>query len=143
MNQKDRTQTLDDMRAGNIRILVCSDVAGRGIDVDHVSHVFNHDVPMNSDDYVHRIGRTGRAGRSGRAFTLAVSKYDDKFLAAVEGTIGNKIPEHKTPENSKPKAADKPSERKSAPKKKAPRQKDRVQDDDVVGFGDDIPAFMK
>lgn len=71
MVQSARTETLEQFKRGEIRLLVCSDVAARGIDVSDLSHVFNFDVPFNSDDYVHRIGRTGRAGKTGRAFTLA------------------------------------------------------------------------
>ena len=67
MAQAARTQTLADFQDGKITLLVCSDVAARGLDVKGLSHVFNYDVPMNPDDYVHRIGRTGRAGMNGRA----------------------------------------------------------------------------
>ena len=65
LDQSLRTKTLDRFRAGELKILVASDVAARGLDVPAVSHVFNFDVPIHADDYVHRIGRTGRAGRSG------------------------------------------------------------------------------
>jgi superfamily II DNA/RNA helicase len=91
MHQSQRTETLDAFRAGKIRLLVCSDVAARGLDIDDLSHVFNFDVPRHPEDYVHRIGRTGRAGKSGRAFTLATAE-DGKFLAAIERLIGCKIP---------------------------------------------------
>ena len=77
-------------RAGEIAILVASDVAARGLDIPSVGHIFNFDVPFQPDDYVHRIGRTGRAGRTGHAFTL-VSHHDEKSLAAIERLIGNKI----------------------------------------------------
>lgn len=90
MTQDKRTETLDKFRKGEIQILVASDVAARGLDIDDVSHVFNFDVPFNPDDYVHRIGRTGRAGRSGRAFTLG-TRDDDKLIAGVERVIGRKI----------------------------------------------------
>ena len=66
MDQFQRTDTLDAFKNGDIKLLVCSDVAARGLDIEAMSHVFNFDVPINADDYVHRIGRTGRAGRSGR-----------------------------------------------------------------------------
>jgi superfamily II DNA/RNA helicase len=72
-------------------MVVCSDVAARGLDIKGLSHVFNFDVPSHAEDYVHRIGRTGRAGMSGRAFTLATPE-DSKLLAAVERLIGKKIP---------------------------------------------------
>ncbi len=86
MAQKNRTDTLEAFKNGEITLLVCSDVAGRGIDVDDLSHVFNFDVPMNADDYVHRIGRTGRAGKTGRAWMLA-TKNESKYLDAIEKLI--------------------------------------------------------
>jgi superfamily II DNA/RNA helicase len=73
MPQHRRTETLAAYKAGEIKLLVCSDVAGRGLDIQGVSHVFNFDVPNNAESYVHRIGRTGRAGRKGRAITLVTS----------------------------------------------------------------------
>ncbi len=89
--QVKRTETLQAFRDGKVKMLVCSDVAARGLDISAVSHVFNYDVPMSPDDYVHRIGRTGRAGMSGRAWMLA-SKEDEKFLANVERLIKKPIP---------------------------------------------------
>jgi superfamily II DNA/RNA helicase len=74
-----------------VQILVCSDVAARGLDIPAVSHVFNFDVPSNAEDYVHRIGRTGRAGRSGKAFTLALPE-ENKYLANVVSMLGMDIP---------------------------------------------------
>ncbi|MDP6707855.1 MAG: DEAD/DEAH box helicase [Alphaproteobacteria bacterium] len=91
MTQSYRTQTLDRFRAGEVSLLVCSDVAARGLDIAGLSHVFLFDVPYHAEDYVHRIGRTGRAGMRGRSFTLA-TPGDTKFLAAVEGLIGREIP---------------------------------------------------
>jgi superfamily II DNA/RNA helicase len=72
-----RTETLEKFKNGDIKILVASDVAARGLDVPTVSHVFNYDVPNHSEDYVHRIGRTGRAGRKGETVML-VSRLDEK-----------------------------------------------------------------
>ena len=72
-----RTETLEKFKNGDIKILVASDVAARGLDVPSVSHVFNYDVPNHSEDYVHRIGRTGRAGRKGKTIML-VSRLDEK-----------------------------------------------------------------
>jgi superfamily II DNA/RNA helicase len=66
LDQSVRTRTLDGFRDGTIQMLVASDVAARGLDIPSVSHVFNFDVPIHSEDYVHRIGRTGRAGRRAR-----------------------------------------------------------------------------
>ena len=90
MPQSKRTETLDAFKRGEIRLLVCSDVAARGLDILELSHVFNFDVPHNAEDYVHRIGRTGRAGRSGKAFTIATPE-DGKFVAAIASLIGNPI----------------------------------------------------
>ncbi|MEI7791340.1 MAG: DEAD/DEAH box helicase, partial [Alphaproteobacteria bacterium] len=90
LDQSLRTKTLDKFRAGELKILVASDVAARGLDVPSVSHVFNFDVPIHADDYVHRIGRTGRAGRSGNAYMLA-SHRDDKYIDAIEKITGQKL----------------------------------------------------
>lgn len=85
--QSYRTETLDKFRSGELRFLIASDVAARGLDIPAVSHVFNYDVPMNSDDYVHRIGRTGRAGRQGDALSIVTPK-DGKFYDAILRTVG-------------------------------------------------------
>ncbi|MEM5584815.1 MULTISPECIES: DEAD/DEAH box helicase [unclassified Roseibium] len=90
MDQRTRMMMLDNFRKGNIKLLVASDVAARGLDIPEVSHVFNFDVPINAEDYVHRIGRTGRAGRSGTAFTL-VTGDDQKYLDAIEKLIEKSI----------------------------------------------------
>ncbi len=91
MPQPKRTETLERFKNGEIRLLVASDVAARGLDIQGLSHVFNFDVPHHAEDYVHRIGRTGRAGRQGRAFTLAAPE-DGKSVAAIEKLIGKPIP---------------------------------------------------
>jgi superfamily II DNA/RNA helicase len=91
LDQSLRTKTLDRFRAGELKILVASDVAARGLDVPAVSHVFNFDVPIHADDYVHRIGRTGRAGRSGAAYMLGTAR-DGKYVEAIEKITGNKLP---------------------------------------------------
>ena len=91
MAQHNRTETLAAYKSGKIKLLICSDVAGRGLDIQGVSHVFNFDVPNNAESYVHRIGRTGRAGREGRAITLVTSE-DTKYLDAIVSLIGMKIP---------------------------------------------------
>ncbi|MGW9230388.1 DEAD/DEAH box helicase [Pseudorhizobium sp. NPDC055634] len=90
MDQRSRTTMLANFKDNNITLLVASDVAARGLDIPDVSHVFNFDVPIHAEDYVHRIGRTGRAGRSGKAFTL-VTRSDTKYLDAIEKLIGEKI----------------------------------------------------
>src|ERR1700722_72884 len=90
MEQSERTATLDKFKRNEITLLVCSDVAARGLDVEAMSHVFNFDVPIHADDYVHRIGRTGRAGRSGTAYTLTTPE-DDERIAAIEKLIKKSI----------------------------------------------------
>jgi superfamily II DNA/RNA helicase len=82
-----RTETLDKFRSGELQFLVASDVAARGLDIPAVSHVFNFDVPIHSDDYVHRIGRTGRAGRQGCAFMI-VTPADGRAYDAILRTTG-------------------------------------------------------
>ncbi len=91
MSQPERTETLRKFKADEINLMVCSDVAARGLDIQGLSHVFNFDVPFNADDYVHRIGRTGRAGSQGRAISLAVPE-DGKNVADIEKLIGKEIP---------------------------------------------------
>jgi len=91
MAQSARTETLEKFRAGDVRLMVCSDVAARGIDISNVSHVFNFDPPHHAEDYIHRIGRTGRAGKEGRAFTIATPD-DGRIIGAIFKLIGNEIP---------------------------------------------------
>ena len=90
LDQSQRTKTLDGFREGNLRFLVASDVAARGLDVPSVSHVFNFDVPSHAEDYVHRIGRTGRAGRDGKAMMICVPR-DEKNFDAIEKLIQKQI----------------------------------------------------
>jgi len=82
-----RMETLDKFRSDEVQFLVASDVAARGLDIPAVSHVFNYDVPIHADDYVHRIGRTGRAGRKGAAMML-MTPADEKYYASILKTIG-------------------------------------------------------
>ncbi len=82
LDQSLRTKTLASFRSGELKILVASDVAARGLDIPDVSHVFNYDVSHHADDYVHRIGRTGRAGKLGQTFMI-VTPSDDKGLDKV------------------------------------------------------------
>jgi superfamily II DNA/RNA helicase len=91
MPQPKRTETLERFKNGDIRLLVASDVAARGLDIQGLSHVFCFDVPYHAEDYVHRIGRTGRAGRPGRSFMLATQE-DGKSVAAIEKLIGRAVP---------------------------------------------------
>ena len=91
MPQPKRNETLAKFKAGEVELLVCSDVAARGLDISDVGHVINFDVPVNAEDYIHRIGRTGRAGKIGHAITLT-SPEDIKLLAAVEKMLKHAIP---------------------------------------------------
>ncbi len=94
LDQATRMRTLANFRSGELRLLVASDVAARGLDIPDVSHVFNYDVPHHADDYVHRIGRTGRAGKSGQTFMI-ITPADSKGLDKVLKLIG-KTPEEIT-----------------------------------------------
>ncbi len=140
-----RMETLEKFRNGEISLLVASDVAARGLDIPEVSHVFNFDVPVNAEDYVHRIGRTGRAGREGHAYML-VTPGDDKGYAAVLKTTGLEEIEavdmgdffEKEKENAKPRN-DK-TKRTSSSRKKS-RNRSEVEEP-VVGLGDHVPAFL-
>jgi superfamily II DNA/RNA helicase len=96
MAQSVRLETLESFKTGAVSLLVASDVAARGLDLPKVSHVFNFDVPMHAEDYVHRIGRTGRAGRQGRAFTLA-TPADGKFVESIERYINTAIDRTEVP----------------------------------------------
>jgi superfamily II DNA/RNA helicase len=91
MDQPTRFATLNKFKANELQLLVCSDVAARGLDIGGLSHVFNFDVPYHAEDYVHRIGRTGRAGKQGAAFTIATAD-DARNVAAIEKLTGMPIP---------------------------------------------------
>ena len=170
MVQSARSETLAKFKADELKLLVCSDVAARGLDIKGLSHVFNFDVPHHSEDYVHRIGRTGRAGMSGRAFML-VAPEDAKFLAAIEKLIGNPIPEvalegfaveaaeaaETAPSRDRGRRGSGHPARERAPsprRRQEPPSRTRVgrrrheegdeeQAESVVGFGNQIPAFLR
>ena len=90
MNQRQRSRTISEVQDGRVRVLVATDVAARGIDVQGISHVINYDLPMQPEDYIHRTGRTGRAGRDGSAFTLAVHSERHK-IRRIEHFVGYTI----------------------------------------------------
>ncbi len=166
MDQHTRTKVLDGFKNGDTNILVCSDVAGRGLDVQDVSHVFNYNVPQHAEDYVHRIGRTGRAGKSGRAFTFA-TPADGKYLQNIEKLIGDAIPKHtiegfdvvnikyieSKDGNKKPPAKNKSAKNnKNQSQSKAPQKVAKLDNSknnnnssttSTKGFGDDVPDFFR
>ncbi len=113
LDQSVRTRILTSFRDGELKLLIASDVAARGLDIPSVSHVFNFDVPIHSEDYVHRIGRTGRAGREGKAITLA-TPAEEKYLAAIEDLVKKPIPR-----------IDNPLQQGKAPSAEAPAAEDK------------------
>jgi len=90
MSQNKRKRTVDNMRRGKIRLLVATDVAARGLDIQGISHVINFDMPMVAEDYIHRIGRTGRAGAKGKAISL-VGPDDRRNLAGIQRITGGDL----------------------------------------------------
>lgn len=99
MEQRDRLRVMTDFKTGRFRYLVATDIAARGIDVDDISLVINFDIPQDSENYVHRIGRTGRAHKSGKAISF-VSKNESKFLDAIHRYTGKEIPLCQKPEEA-------------------------------------------
>ncbi|MCK5113151.1 MAG: DEAD/DEAH box helicase [Phycisphaerae bacterium] len=93
-SQNTRLRTLDSFKKGTVSVLVASDIAARGIDIDNISHVFNYDLPSEAETYVHRIGRTGRAGTTGQAISFC-SSDEHKALRDIEKLLGEQIPVQK------------------------------------------------
>jgi superfamily II DNA/RNA helicase len=155
MDQSSRIKELDRFKAGDINILVASDVAARGLDIKGVSHVFNFDAPWHPDDYVHRIGRTGRAGATGSAFTF-ITPEDAENIANIEKLIGQKIERvaKAAPAAAAPKAEAKPAARaqraERAPKDEASKPKPQsrpAKAPDPEPLGEDgwngpVPSFL-
>jgi ATP-dependent RNA helicase RhlE len=155
LTQATRNQTLKEFKEfkdKSVSVLVASDVAARGLDVDKLGLVINFDVPINPEDYVHRIGRTGRAGQTGKAFTLITEK-DKKLWAAVEKFIQQEIREFSI--SFEKEAPVKVSKAKPAPiiptpeVKKTPYKRVKSErfpsyehPENVVGFGEFTPAFI-
>jgi superfamily II DNA/RNA helicase len=152
MDQSSRIAELDRFKAGDVNILVASDVAARGLDIKGVSHVFNFDAPWHPDDYVHRIGRTGRAGATGTAYTL-VSSADAEAIENIEKLQGQKIerigalPEDAPEEPKEPRGRKAKPEQEPAPVADAPREEarapkpreERPRDDRPRGRRDERP----
>lgn len=124
MMQKDRMATMEKFKKGFFRILIATDVAARGIDVEGLTHVINYDLPVEKEAYVHRIGRTGRAGARGKAISF-VNQYEDRLLDMIEEYIGFKITiENEIFEVSKDKRNEAIQFLKSKPKVKKEKSKD-------------------
>lgn len=98
MEQRDRLRVMNDFKKGYFRYLVATDVAARGIDIDNITHIINYDIPLDSESYVHRIGRTGRLNKMGKAITF-VTQYEDKWLNEIQQYIGKEIPLQQRPDN--------------------------------------------
>ena len=171
LDQSARMATLADFKSGELKFLVASDVAARGLDIPDVSHVFNYDLPHHADDYVHRIGRTGRAGRSGESVSI-MTPADDKSLAAIEKLTVQEIENltldgleealedisgpprsrrskaspknEKTPETTPEKPQDETVKPPRDKKKSRSRRNGNERDSSpVIGFGEHMPDFMK
>ncbi len=123
LDQQTRMRTLAAFRDGELKLLVASDVAARGLDIPDVSHIFNFDVPHHADDYVHRIGRTGRAGKSGDAFMI-VTPADARSLDKVIKLIGLK-PDEVTLELDWSEAKSRPRPERSRDGRRPSRERDR------------------
>ncbi len=127
LDQKHRMRILQGFRDGDLKLLIASDVAARGLDIPNVSHVFNFDVPIHSEDYVHRIGRTGRAGRSGKSITLC-PPGDEKYLEKIEELVEKAIPRITAPGALAPDASPEPeadAPETAAASEAAPRSRSR------------------
>ncbi len=126
LDQSVRMRVLNGFRDGDVKFLIASDVAARGLDIPDVSHVFNYDVPHHSEDYVHRIGRTGRAGRSGVAITICVPS-DKKYLDKIEELVEKQIETIESPISGGSKTVEPAPEAKAKPADENPRARDDVR----------------
>ena len=135
-SQNARTKALADFKANDVRILVATDIAARGLDIDQLPHVVNYELPNVEEDYVHRIGRTGRAGRTGEAISL-VAPDEDKLLKAIERLTKQRIPDGDMqgfdpdtvlPEVQQPEAREVPQRQPRKDKAKRGERKDRSKD---------------
>ncbi|HQS83769.1 MAG: hypothetical protein B7Y25_02430 [Alphaproteobacteria bacterium 16-39-46] len=170
MPQNKRTETLDQFRKGEVKILIASDVAARGLDIEDITHVVSFDVPFNAEDYVHRIGRTGRASREGTSYLFS-THGDKELLKDIETLTNQKISLYKVegivekedvkkpkvlppkPHQAKPHQDKKEALPISKNKKEIPAQIVTTEkpvtaplenkNERIVGFGDEIPVFMQ
>lgn len=170
MSQMKRLQALESFKAGNIDILICSDVAARGVDVEGVSHVVNFEVPGSHEDYVHRIGRTGRAGSKGTSLTFVTDREKtakdswNKIYESNKDSLEHYGEEEQDSEGNNAQNTDSSDKRTSGrkhaskktsePRNKMPNkrpdnggvkqdQPKSNKGDDDSGFGEDVPAFLK
>ena len=155
-------EVLASFKNGDVKILVASDVAARGLDIPDVGHVFNFDIPSNPEDYIHRVGRTGRAGKKGIAFTLS-TQQDKKYLDGLTRLLNKEIPLYKIPSsllgdgksNERPARNEKKSTRNTSDSKvheqnkpdhnKQEKSKPNHQNKKhtpIVGMGDHVPDFL-
>lgn len=134
MIQSQRNLTLEAFKNNDFSLLVASDVAARGIDVDGLEYVINFDVPMELEDYIHRVGRTGRAGKTGKAFTLVTEKEEKKWRKIEEAL---KTPVETFSFSPKEEKKEKKEQEEKVIKKKAPSL-----NENILGFGDAPPAFF-
>ncbi|HVL20013.1 MAG TPA: DEAD/DEAH box helicase, partial [Amaricoccus sp.] len=123
LDQKLRMAILQRFRDGELKLLIASDVAARGLDIPNVSHIFNFDVPIHSEDYVHRIGRTGRAGRWGKSFTLCLPS-DEKYLAKIEELVKKAVPVMPSPLGAEEEL---PEPRATSERRRGERDRDRAR----------------
>lgn len=143
LTQSSRNETLKAFKEGTIDLLIASDVAARGLDVEDLPGVINYHVPINPEDYIHRIGRTGRAGKEGKAFTF-VSPHEEKNLQGILKMLNTPIEEYQMhPKETKPA---RPAHSPAVQAKKVPMAhpiKTSPSTKPEVGFGDYMPAFMQ
>ena len=157
LEQKERTAILKSFLDGKLKLLVASDVAARGLDIPSVSHVINFDIPIQPEDYVHRIGRTGRAGRKGKAISICLNS-EIKHLEKIERLVGSEITKVENTFSATKNKSSKPQEKMNigAPTKEPvkiktkPEFRKQVVSDHpkksipnkVIGMGDHTPSFL-
>lgn len=145
LSQSSRNEAMKAFKEGSIHVLVASDIAARGLDIEDLPVVINFHVPTNPEDYIHRIGRTGRAGKEGKSFTF-VSPHEQKHLTLIFNVLDKVIEEYSLNLESHPsKAKSKPSssERQAPSKKKTQPVQEAVSSSKPdIGFGEHVPAFM-
>lgn len=158
LQQEHREQAVAEFKSGKYRIIIATDVMGRGIDVDDVAHVVNYDVPKEAADYIHRIGRTGRRGQTGHASTFAIPGKDDKAIAAISKLRGVETPSKSAPvarperrndrrperrPERKPRTENRAPRKEQAPVQQAPVVSTPVVETKKIGFLERIKSFFK